>query len=47
VVYDVVGGPQKFIDGFAQKCGVIAVHVEFDWDSSPHFHTLDVFLMIY
>ncbi len=30
VVYDVVGGPQKFIDGFAEKCGVVAVHVEFD-----------------
>ena len=36
VVYDVVSGPQKLVYCLVQKCGVVAVHVEFDRDSSPH-----------
>jgi hypothetical protein len=47
VVYDVVSGPQKFGYCFVQKCGVVAVHVEFDRDSSPHLHTPDVCPILY
>jgi hypothetical protein len=45
VVHDVVSGPQKLIDCLSEECGVVTAHVEFDRNSTPHFHTSDACLM--
>jgi hypothetical protein len=38
VARHVVGGPQKLVYSVLEKCSVVAVHVEFDRDSSPLLH---------
>jgi hypothetical protein len=38
VVCHVVSGPQKLVYGVVEKCGVGAVHIEFDWNSTPLLH---------